>query len=657
MNVWRILLRRGSVILLLTWLTALTLVFIQRQLATQPTEEAVTPDVPTNATGERPVRVQRGVQYSSMVDVEVSFRIAASEAVEYESGWAELRGLEVSFYSQGEVAYGLSAERGRFNAATKEAQTYGETLLSLRGGVAVRSDGFTLKGSERLLESVGPVALAGAGWGGVADRAKATLGDDVLELLGGVSISFRPEGSTGSMLLLAPHVRYDRRRGLITFPSGLQLSREGITARCASAILQLESAEGQPRRLELSGPVWLGGYLPDGNPVEGEAGDTVIDRLPGGRFQIAAAALPLPGWVWMRWLDAASGWQELTAWRVVGEGSTDAWEWLEGQGRACGAQIGVPGEGGRRIEAERLRVTLAGGRPTKASAFSQVRLDSGSRWVTGGELETSLTTRSFTMTPAPGDRIRLGAPELDGWCDRVSGSEDGTITAKGKVGGILKREANGGVVEIPVRFAADSAETPPGASTVVLTGDARLWQGDRLVRADRLEYDPSTDVARGEGQVLTRAPLADKEGTGELAVRSRVLTYRRAAGEAVYEGEVEVKDPQGLARCGKLVVRFDGDGRATSAELEGGVTLLESASGRQLAGQRGRLDVTQDLFEMWGSPVLVREPDGNQIKGDRLEWRRRTGTVVVVGGEDSPSETLYHPSGHGVTPTPARRQP
>ncbi|MCU0292398.1 MAG: hypothetical protein MUF10_10500, partial [Thermoanaerobaculaceae bacterium] len=69
------------------------------------------------------------------------------------------------------------------------------------------------------------------------------------------------------------------------------------------------------------------------------------------------------------------------------------------------------------------------------------------------------------------------------------------------------------------------------------------------------------------------------------------------------------------------------------------------------------LNVAGDLFEMWGSPVLVREPDGNQIKGDRLEWHRRTGTVVVVGGEDSPSETLYHPSERGVTPTPARRRP
>jgi lipopolysaccharide export system protein LptA len=142
-----------------------------------------------------------------------------------------------------------------------------------------------------------------------------------------------------------------------------------------------------------------------------------------------------------------------------------------------------------------------------------------------------------------------------------------------------------------------------------------------------------------------------------MVVRSRVLTYRRGAGEAVYEGDVELKDPQGSARCGKLVVRFDANGRATTAELDGGITLQEGASGRQLSGQRGSLDVTEDFFQMWGSPVLVREPDGNQIKGDRLEWRRRTGTVVVTGGEDSPSETLYHPSQPGVTPTPARRQP
>ncbi|HNX51893.1 MAG TPA: hypothetical protein PLS53_09370 [Thermoanaerobaculaceae bacterium] len=657
MNVWRILLRRGSVILLLAWLTVLAAVFVQRQLSTQQVSEPAVADVPTNATGERPVRVQRGVEYSSMADVEVSYRVAASEAVEYESGWAELRGIEVSFYSRGEVAYGLSADRGRFNVASKEARTEGETLLSLRGGVALRSDGFVLKGAEGRLESVGPVAMAGAGWGGVADHAKVTLGEDVLELQGGVSISVRPEGSPESLILLTPHVRYDRRRALLTFPSGLQLGRQAITARCADASLQLESAEGQPRRLELSGPVWLGGYLPDGSPVEGEAGDTTVDRLPDGKLQVAAAALPRPGWVWIHWLDATLGWQELTAWRLVGEGRTGAWEWLEGQGLACGTQLGVPHEGARRVEGDRLRLVLAEGRPTKAAASGHVRLDAGDRWATGGGLETALATRSFSLTSAADDRVRLGAPELDGWCDTILGADDGTITAKGKVGGVLRREPGTANDGIPVHFAADTAVLPPAATSISLAGETRFWQGERLVRADRLDYDTAANLVRGEGHVLTRAPLADSQGKGELVVTSRLLTYERLAGKAVYEGEVEVRDPRGTARCGRLVVHLDSDGRATSAELDGGVTLQESGTGRQLTGQRGHLDMAEDLLQMWGSPVLVREPDGNQIKGDRLEWRRRTATVAVIGGEDSPSETLYHPPEQGSARTPGRRRP
>ncbi|MGV8042128.1 MAG: hypothetical protein AB2L07_19390 [Thermoanaerobaculaceae bacterium] len=659
MTVWRTLLRRGSVVLLLVWLTGLVAVFIQRQLTSKPLQDPDLVEPPPTSDGDRPVRIQKGVQFNQTYGPELSFRIAASEGAEYDSGWAELTGVQVTFYSEGRVSYGLTADKGRFHVARKEARTVGETLLSLRGGIAVRAGGFVYKGNELQLDSEGPVALAGPGWAGVAEHARAQLRDDVLELSGGVSLGLRREGESRTLVLLTPRLRYERKRALVVFPEGLDLLQEGLTARAAGARLQLAEEEGEPRRLDLVGPVRLSGQMPDGSPVDGEVGDASVERADDGRLRLAAAAMPTPGWVRVRWLDAVVGWQELVAWRLVGEGTPQAWEWLEGQGQSCGFQVGVAGDGTRRIEAERLRLVFEAGRPASAVATSQVLVESGARWARGGNLDVSLATRAFILLPQLPQRVTIGDVQLDAWCDRLEGAPDGTVVATGKVGGILRRPAGTAGSEGPTRFASNSAELPPGGGAVKLAGDARVWQQDRLVRADLLRYDPSRDEVTGEGQVLTRAPLAQRAGAdaSELVVRARRLQYRRSAGEMVYEGEVEVDDVRGRARCGRLVVRMDETGKARTVELESGVSVTEVSTGRVLTGQRGRVDVAEDLLEMWGTPVVVKEADGNQIKGDRLAWRRQTGNVVVTGGEDSPSETLYHPVDRTASPTPARRQP
>ena len=72
---------------------------------------------------------------------------------------------------------------------------------------------------------------------------------------------------------------------------------------------------------------------------------------------------------------------------------------------------------------------------------------------------------------------------------------------------------------------------------------------------------------------------------------------------------------------------------------------------RTLTGQRATLAPPRDLVQVWGNPVVAREPSGNEIKGNHLEWHRDSDTVVVEGGADNPSETLYHPA----KPLPTRR--
>jgi lipopolysaccharide export system protein LptA len=655
----RIILRRGSLVLLAIWIAVLVGSYLQRHFRHQAPPEQVEAE-PTPVPGEeQPVRVHKGFVYSDTLGIEPNFRIAAREAVEFSSGWYEFRDVQVSLYHDGRVAYGLTADGMRYNPARHEARTMGSAQLSLRGGVALRASGFTLGGPGRMLQSTGPVTYAGPGWGGLAGGARSSLANDTMELYGGVSVTWQQaRGSSGPPVsLLAPKLTYERQRALVTFPEGVTVLRGSMEAKAAEGQMQLARAEGELRTLSLEGPVRVTGTLDDGGNVEVHAGDTVVEVLPEGRYRLSAEPLATSGWVDVAWAEASTGWRQFRAWRLIGEGSRTAWEWLEGQGLACGEEL-RRGEEPRRVRADRMRLVFEDGKPRTVLASDAVRVDTGSDWAEGGDLEFSLLSRSFALMPAEGKRVTFGGSDSMAWCDRLQGEEGGTVVARGQVIGQLTRTPGGRRESEPVRFAAASASASQGGEKLVLEGDARLWQGQRLVRADRLDYDRTTEVVTGRGNVLTTARAVDQGGRGgEIQVRARELHYDRTGGLATYEGDVTLDDEQAQASCQRLEATIDGNGNLILATLDGGVTVRDRKTAKTMTGQRARYVVDEGFFEMWGNPVLVSDPSGDQVKADHLKWLRDSNTVVVLGTEENPSETLYHPKKPVPTPKPRGRKP
>jgi hypothetical protein len=162
----------------------------------------------------------------------------------------------------------------------------------------------------------------------------------------------------------------------------------------------------------------------------------------------------------------------------------------------------------------------------------------------------------------------------------------------------------------------------------------------------------------GEGNVFTTAHAARQGGTaGVVDVRSRRVRYDRAGGMVTYEGDVQLDDRQARASCQRLLGNMDSNGNLVTADLDGGVTINDRATGRMLSGQKARFMVEDGFFEVWGDPVLVKEAGGNQIKANHLQWQRASNTVVVLGAEDNPSETLYHATQGRPTPGAPRRKP
>ena len=645
-------LRRASAVLLLVWLGIVAWSLLRRQSERKaPTGQVHLEDAAT-AGGEQPVRVHRGFVYTDTIGVEPNFRVAAQETVEYASGWFELQNVEVSFYHGSEVAYALTSRSARLHRDRREAIATGDVRLSLAGGVAVSASGFTLKGEERLLESQGPATFAGEAMGGLAGGVTCDLKANTIALVGGVSFVWRPDGEEGSpLIVLAPAAVYSRTEAVVDFPEGATLLRGSLRLQGGSVQVQLREAEGGLQAITLADPVDLTGMTASGQVISGRAGSAELVALEDGRLRFAAAPASSSGWVGLLLRDPVQGWREMTAWRVVGEGSRDEWEWLEAQGLACVTDFPAGGEI-RELNAESVRLEFAGGEARSAVAVGRVRIDAGGQWAEGERLVFSLASQSFSLSPSPTRRVAIGTAEVTCVCDALESAEGGNVTARGNVSGVLRRAALWGASDAPVRFAADAALVAASGARLDLDGQARLWQGDRLVRADHVDFERASEVLTASGTVVTLARLAPQGSRpGELMqLRARSMRYEHQGGLAVYEGDVAIEDSRSLSTCQRLTVALGGDGQVLLATLEGGVTVTERAGGRVIRGQGARVDAAKELLEIWGTPVLVQEASGSQVKGSRLEWRRATESLVVFGAAGAPSAPIYHTPAPGAAP-------
>jgi lipopolysaccharide export system protein LptA len=650
------LVRRVSAVLLLLWMGVVVASVLRRQAERRAPTGQVEFGGPTTE-GEQPVRVHRGFVYTDTIGIEPNFRIAAQETVEYASGWFEMTDVDVALYSGSEVAYGLTSERARLHRDRREAIATGDVRLSLAGGVVVSAAGVLLRGQERELESQGPATFAGESLGGLAGAVKFRLADSTMLLSGGVSFVWRRPGEeeAAPLIVIAPSAEYSRAAAAVVFGEGATLMRGALRLQGAAVRVQMREAEGELEAITLTGPVEITGTTPAGLAIAGRAGDTELRAGDEGRLQLTADPAPDTGWVGMLLRDPALGWRELNARRLVGEGSRDAWEWVEAQGLACVTDF-APGSGARVLSADRVHVDLAGGRATSAVAEGSVRVEGGDQWAEGDRLSFSGGSQSFSLTPSEGRRVSVGTSEVTCVCDALESADGSNVSARGNVAGVLRRGALWGAGDAPMRFAADGALVSRSGDSLDLDGQARLWQGDRLVRADRIAFTRADEVVNATGNVVTLARTSPGAGgrAGELMqLRSRSLRYEHQAGLAVYEGDVVLEDARSTARCQRLTVTLGSDGQVLLAALDGGVEVDERGGGRTIKAQQGRVDLVRDVLELWGTPVLIQEASGNQVKGSRLEWRRATETIVVFGSEDSPSETIY--KAPGATPATARQ--
>jgi LPS export ABC transporter protein LptC len=249
-------------------------------------------------------------------------------------------------------------------------------------------------------------------------------------------------------------------------------------------------------------------------------------------------------------------------------------------------------------------------------------------------------------------RARLKAAEID------SDTVNKVSNARGKVQTTYysQEQTNGAApfknVKSPVFIASNAAEFRHEAEIGVYTGNARAWQDDNFVKADRITLYNQQKRMDASGSVQSALYSARrKEANGERTVvpvfaTSREMTYTDDNRLIHYVGDVDIRQATDRITSGVADVYLQKD----SYEVERTIAernVVVTQPGRRGTGDWAQYTAADDTVLLKGNPAHVEDAEKGTSESQRLIVYLRENRVVSDGGE-SPQPTGRVHSTHKV---------
>ncbi len=640
------------------------------------TEGAVDPVADTllkESGGKRDTMRFRDFQYDETRASEGRYRLRASEAVRFEEkGEKVFRLKDVVFESrEGAGARTISVR------APRAEMTEGSRAFRIFDGVTIEGEEASLTAASfhydpthRVFASEGPVAaLRGAL---VARAERGTLGVKDGNLILDGNAHLRGQGDGGRPVdLAAPHVVISRD-GALDATGGAVLKTDRFLMRSANvsrlpapagsriravtnAFLLVQPEGVQPPaaliargdvlelRLDLSG-------LPAGFEAEGNASEPArLDIGPAGTTGARRARAP-----------RFSGRFENGVFRelTVPE-RLDAAE----SGRAGGA----PGSGLRTLAAGFARLLfLPDGRSLETATFDKgVELTDGKRAVLKaphGTLRGREDTAVFSGEPDAPARYRdergaIAARSL-AWNAREEKLDAaGAVKASYAPGaGPGRGGFLGGDGKTPFFSESETLRMASRASTLVLTGAVRAWQGENVLRCGKLELDDAARTMRAEQKVQAffRREATPPKGarpppggrTSEtINATGDVLIHREDERFVRLEGHATMTSGIFTMTSDVTDIRLAADRTVEYTEAKGSVVVEDRAQHRRGEGTKAIWRPETDAVTLEGAPATALDGKGNRSTGAILTFRQKSSQVDVETNGSVPTETILKPEG------------
>lgn len=262
----------------------------------------------------------------------------------------------------------------------------------------------------------------------------------------------------------------------------------------------------------------------------------------------------------------------------------------------------------------------------------------------GQSATMAYTARDATIRLRGGDpvvwdaRARLKAPEID------SDSRQKISYARGRVTTTYySQEQTGGAapfgkVKSPVFIASSSAEFQHDAGIGIYTGNARMWQDDNYIKADRITLRREQKRMEGEGDVqsaLYHAKRKEQGGAQEIVpvhATSNRMSYTDAERRLHYEDNVDIR--QGTERITSAIA--DVYLLKETYEVERTIAqrnVVVTQPGKRGTGDWAQYTAADETVMLTGNPARVEDAAQGASESRRMTVYLREDRVVSDGGE------------------------
>ena len=231
-------------------------------------------------------------------------------------------------------------------------------------------------------------------------------------------------------------------------------------------------------------------------------------------------------------------------------------------------------------------------------------------------------------------RARAKANEID-WDSRnektsLRGNISTTYYSQKQTGGATPF----GETNKPVFVTAAAAEFDHRQETGLYTGNARAWQENNYVRADKLLLQQKQGQLLAEGTVQSllynaKRKEAGKETNVPVFAAARKLTFNRETRILRYETDVDIRQGADRIIAGSANVYLNERNDVSQTVAENNVVVTQP--NRKASGDYAQYNATDEIIILRGNPARIEDAENGSSQGGEVTVYLRENRVVGEG--------------------------
>ena len=639
----------------------------------------------------------RGCDVVQLKGAKQDLRVECATQVTYEDGQTALKGVTLTVDNRAGRSFVVTGDEARIGSNQSTFDLTGNVKLTASDGLVATAGSASYVDAEGIVRAPGPVQfsrgrMAGAGIGFTYDEQRNTVW-----LLDQAVVRFGAAAGAGPMDVAAGTAGFARTDRYMRFERGVRMAREGQIMEADESTVYLFPDRDEPDQIELRGESRITGGQGMGALRLMRARDINLDYADDGRTLKAAT---LAGQSAVRIASAAAGAdQQLSGEFISFELETDgAIRTLSSRDNvvvtlpAVGdapsrtirsqqlAGAGTPGQSGLTSMTFQENVVFSEaaakdrGARTARSRGLEARLNPATGGLDEARFSGGVRVEDGALVAQSGEALyRLGGNGLDlrgknGAADPFVNDEtirvdaeaiDLTLAprrmvAKGKVRSVLqaskarpgapaaKRPGLLGASD-PVNVIAGELTYDEATRRGVYTGQARLWQGDTVIQAERITLDEAKGDLGADGGVVTTLALASDSAqppparTAPTILRGATFTYRDETRKAIYDTKAQMNGEQGNLHADHIeLLLAAGENKLERLDARGAVDV--ALDKRKASGATLVYRPADQRYEISGAPGRFSD-ECNDSSGKTLTFFKSSDRVIIDGNEEVRTET------------------